>query len=144
MFEYREFLYSDVSHALPLALRAREHFYCTSVAHRDRLQNTVKSPKWLPRIKDAWQVAAASLMYSDSSPAPSAAWETPSAQKMLRAARWGDSPRHRDFLPVGTKPTPVTPRTPPRRRDSGVAKHGMLQDWLMMLMGLGPAGKGSN
>lgn len=31
---------------MPLALRAREHFYCTSVAHRDSLLNTIKCPNW--------------------------------------------------------------------------------------------------
>jgi len=42
---YREFLSSNVSHAMPLdALRARKHFHCTSVARRDSLLNTVKCP----------------------------------------------------------------------------------------------------
>lgn len=75
-----------------LALRAREHFHSTSVARRDSLLNTVKRPNWhraasVVVLRGCLAgVIAASSMYSNSSPALSAACETQREQKMLGAA----------------------------------------------------------
>lgn len=112
---------------MPLALRAREHFYCTSVAHRDSLLNTIKCPNWHRAVAamacrgclagcsclpDVFKLIPCSLCcLGDTKAAEDAG-----------GCKLGGSPWHRDFLLVGIEPTPVAPRMPPWCRDSEVAK----------------------
>lgn len=124
---YKESVSSNESHAVPLALRARECFYCTSVAHKDSLLNTVKYPNWCRAAAAVVQkgcLAGCSCLLDVSRliPCPLCCLGDTKEAEDAGGCKSRGFPRHRDFLLVSPKPTPVAPRVPLWRRDSEVAK----------------------